>query len=168
VFLSFRGSLHSRLCYCRACKAICRSRGSLCHYWSYCHHSLLPRWCILSTKCGSCTGVEATTELQHVGWYWELHKGERKYTSPAVEAESFPSGYFSSGRDFAYYGSAAVRWPKISQRLYVEVVLGRHPSLINSAHWQNFERDAKVLYKHHHSVQILYFVRSAEWCQGGL
>jgi hypothetical protein len=105
--------------------------------------------------------MEATTKLQHVGGYWQLHKGERKYTSPAVEAESFPSGYFSSGWDFAYYGSAAVIWPKISQRLFVEVVLGRHPSLMNSAHWQDFQRDAKVLYKHYHLVQNLYSFCSA-------
>lgn len=90
--------------------------------------------------------METTTELQHVGWYWKLHKGERKHTSPAVEAESFPSGYFSSGWDFAYYGSAAVRSPKISQRLYIEIVLGRHTSLMNSPQWQDFPRDAKVLY----------------------
>jgi hypothetical protein len=53
--------------------------------------------------------MEATTELQHVGGHWKFHQGERKYTSPALEAESFPSGYFSSGWDFAYHGSAALR-----------------------------------------------------------
>ncbi len=79
--------------------------------------------------------MEATAELQHVGRYWKFHKGERKYTPPAVEAESFPSGYLSSGWNFAYHGSAALRWSKISQRLHVEIVVGCDPSLMNPAYW---------------------------------
>ena len=102
--------------------------------------------------------MEATTELQHVGWHWKFHKGERKHTSPAVEVESIPSGYFGSGWDFTYYGSAAVRWPEASQRLYVEVLLGRHSSLVKYAHWQNVRRDTKVLYKHYFPVRSLYLL----------
>lgn len=81
--------------------------------------------------------MEATTELQHVGGYWKFHQGERKYTSPAIEAESFPSSCFSSGWNSAYHGSAALRRAKITQRLYVEVIVGYDPSLMNPAHWQD-------------------------------
>ena len=102
--------------------------------------------------------MEATTELQHVGWHWKFYKGERKHTSPATEVESIPSGYFGSGWYFTYYGSADIRWSEVSQRLYVEVLLGHHSSLMNYAHWQHFRRDTQVLYKHYYPVQSLYLL----------
>jgi hypothetical protein len=111
--------------------------------------------------------MEATTELQHVGGNRQLHKGERKYLSPAVDAENFPSGCFSAGWDSTYYGSAAIRWPEVSQNLYVEVVLGINPCLMNSAHWQDHierykssvqSRNAAALYKPYISLFCMHSV----------
>jgi hypothetical protein len=58
--------------------------------------------------------LEAITELQHVGGDWQLYKGERAYLSPEVEADGFPEGGISEGWNFAYDGSEAVKWSKVS------------------------------------------------------
>jgi hypothetical protein len=100
--------------------------------------------------------MEATTELQHVGGYWKLHQGERSYLSPAAFAETFPSGYFGARWNSAYYGSAALQWSKISQKLHVEVVLGIYPYLMNSAHWQNL-LEGCMNTKNYRLVQIIRF-----------